>query len=118
MPAEILVETHELAEKKRGQQKGHGESRRINGQEQHAARDRVAGSGEHEHGGKDRTDAGRPAKGKSEAKKEATQDAGLRIGVVKAHVLIQPASQMRPKETNDGEREKWTAPRPRKSGPP
>src|SRR5208283_2613888 len=109
--AEILVKTQELAEEERGQQEGHGESRGIDGQKKHAARDGVAGRGEYEHRGKNRADAGRPAKGKGESEKEAAEDAGLRIGAANAHVLIQPASQKRPKEANDGEREEMHGPK-------
>src|SRR5208337_5216721 len=109
--AEILVKTNELAEEERGQQEGHGESRGIDGQKEHAARDGVAGRGEYEHRGKNRADAGRPAKGKGESEKEAAEDAGLRIGAANAHVLIQPASQKRPKEANDGEREEMHGPK-------
>src|SRR5208283_4912922 len=115
MLAEILVKTHELAEKERGQQKRHGEPRGIDGQKEHAARDGVAGRGQYEHCGKDRADAGRPAEG--EAEKEAAKDAGLRISVANAHVLIQPASQKRPKEADDGEREEMHGPKAKEKRP-
>src|SRR6516225_2694193 len=106
MLPEILVEAQKMPETQGREQKGNGQSGRIDRQQKHAARNRVACRGQGQNGGKNRTDTRRPAKGESKAQQKAAQDAGFFVAVTQMHVAIQPARQLRSEEPDNREREK------------
>jgi len=49
--SKVLIENHELADAERGEQEGNSQAGGVNGEEQDAAGDGVAGGGESENGG-------------------------------------------------------------------
>jgi len=106
MFSEALVETQKLANAESGEQKRHGEPGGIDSEEQHAAGDGVAGSGEGQDGCEDRADARRPAESECEAEKEAAPSAGLRAGAAEMHVAVEPAGERGTEKADDREREK------------
>src|SRR5258708_18119422 len=88
--SKVLVENHELADAERREQEGNGEAGGVNGEEQDAAGDSVAGGGKRENGGEDRANAGRPAEGEREAEEEAAPDAGLGGAAAEVNIAIEP----------------------------
>src|SRR4029077_19230263 len=106
MLSKALIEAQEAADAEGGEEKRHGEPRGVDGQEENAAGNGLAGGGQGEHGGEDRADAGSPSEGESETEKEAAPHAGLRAGGAQADVAIEPAGHGRAEETDQREREK------------
>src|SRR5258708_4533323 len=104
--SKVLVENHELADAEGREQEGNSQAGGVDGEEQDAARNRVAGGGERENGGENWADAGRPAEGEREAQEEAAPDARLGGAAAKVNVAIQPAGHRRAKKADEGKREK------------
>src|SRR5579859_2208520 len=105
MLSEALIKTQELANTERGKKKRNGEAGGIHRKQQNSARDGIAGRRERQHGGKNRSDARRPAEREREAEQKSAPDAGLRAAGVQAHVAIQPARHGRTEKTNHRQRE-------------
>ena len=97
----ILIETEEARETEGGEEKRNGKSGGIDGKEKDTASDSVACCSEEEDGGEDRTDARRPAEGKSKAEKEAAPDAGLTDAAAEVDVAVEPACQGWAEEADD-----------------
>src|SRR5690349_13084062 len=104
MAPKTLVKTQEPVDSDGRQQKWNRESRGINGQQKHAARNCFRIGGERQDRGENRTNARRPPKSKCEAQKEPTGDSGkratsfgafrvLRAEIVEADIAIEPASE-------------------------
>src|SRR5258708_8827106 len=104
--SKVLVENHELADAERGEQERNGEAGGVDGEEEEAAGNGVAGGGERENGGEDRADARRPAEGEREAQEEAAPDARLRGAAAEVDIAIQPAGHRRAEKADKREREK------------
>src|SRR5258708_28282000 len=104
--SKVLVENHELADAERGEQERNGEAGGVDGEEQDAAGNGVAGGGERENGGENRADAGRPAEGEREAEEEAAPDARLGGAAAEVDITIQPARYRRTEKADEGKREK------------
>src|SRR3989442_6082187 len=102
----ILVENHEPADAKRGEQKRNREAGGIDGEEQHTACYGVAASGEKKHSTEDRADARSPAESEGEAEEEAAPDTGLRGFATEVDVTIEPAGHSGTEKTDEREREK------------
>src|ERR1700752_2761509 len=116
MTAESLVKTQELGDSNRGEQERNREARRIHRQQKNAAGNRLRVRSQHQHGGENRSDAGRPAKGKSKAEQKSAGYSGeraprfylffrLTAEVVEADVSIEPARERRSGEKNERYRE-------------
>src|SRR5262249_3645151 len=103
--SKALVELQELANAESGEQEGNRETCRIHSEEQHAARNRVAGSCKSKHGRENRADAGRPSERECKAEEKAAPDSGLFAATAQVDVAIEPARHRRAEESDDGERE-------------
>ena len=101
---EIFVEAEERTKADGGEEKWDGESGGIDGEEKDAARNGFAGGSKGEDGGEDRADARSPSEGECKAEKKAAEDAGLGVLAAEMDVAIEPASELRAEETDDGER--------------
>src|ERR1700730_15511008 len=97
--SKVFVKRHEPADPDSGEQEGDGQARRIDGQEQDAPGDGVAGCRGGQDRGEDRADARRPAKSESKTEQEAAPRARLPDGAAKMDVAIEPAGQGRAEET-------------------
>src|SRR5579864_1842055 len=103
---EALVESHELADAKRGQQKRNGEASGVNGEEKDAASDMITGGSDGKNGGENRADARRPSKSEGEAEQKTAPNAGLlNVVIVKPNVAIEPSGERRTEKANKRERE-------------
>src|SRR6202030_1067967 len=76
MLSEALIKTQELSDAERGEEKRHGEAGGIHRKQQNAARDGIAGGGERQHRGKNRSDTRRPVERERGAEQEPAPDAG------------------------------------------
>jgi len=106
MLSEALVKTEKLADAECGEKEGNGEAGRIDGKKKDAACDGVTGSGKGEDAGEDRANAGSPTESEGKAEKKAAPEAGLLPGIAEMNVAIEPASEGRAEEADDGKREK------------
>src|SRR5260221_1758903 len=91
MLSEALVEAEELANAQSGEQKGNGEARGVDREEQNAAGDGVTGCRKGEHGREDGADARRPSEGKGKTEEKPAPNPGLLAAGAQANVAVEPA---------------------------
>src|SRR5258708_8064008 len=91
MLSEALVETEELANAQSGEQKGNGEARGVDREEQNAAGDGVTGCRKRQHGREDGADARRPSEGKGKTEEKPAPNPGLLAAGAQANVAVEPA---------------------------
>src|SRR5260370_33138130 len=93
MLSEALVETEELTNAQSGEQKGNGEARGVDREEQNAAGDGVTGCRKGEHGREDGADARRPSEGKGKPEEKPAPNPGLLAAGAQANAAVEPAGQ-------------------------
>src|SRR5258707_13280207 len=91
MLSEALVEAEELANAQSGEQKGNGEARGVDREEQNAAGDGVTGCRKGQHGREDGADARRPSEGKGKTEEKPAPNPGLLAAGAQANVAVEPA---------------------------
>src|SRR5258707_8644108 len=91
MLSEALVEAEELANAQSGEQKGNGEARGVDREEQNAAGDGVTGCRKRQHGREDGADARRPSEGKGKTEEKPAPNPGLLAAGAQANVAVEPA---------------------------
>src|SRR5258708_39004563 len=102
MLSEALVETEELANAQSGEQKGNGEARGVDREEQNAAGDGVTGCRKRQHGREDGADARRPSEGKGKTEEKPAPNPGLLAAGAQANVAVEPAGHGGAEETDEG----------------
>src|SRR5260370_35477522 len=118
MVSEALVEAEELANAQSGEQKGNGEARGVDREEQNAAGDGVTGCRKRQHGREDGADARRPSEGKGKTEEKPAPNPGLLAAGAQANVAVEPAGHGGAEEPDQrrGE-EKDAAENGKKGGP-
>src|SRR5260370_26554592 len=105
MLSEALVEAEELANAQSGEQKGNGEARGVDREEQNAAGDGVTGCRKGEHGREDGADARRPSEGKGKTEEKPAPNPGLLAAGAQANVAVEPAGHGGGEQTGQREGE-------------
>src|SRR5271165_287029 len=103
---EAVVELQKTLDAERCQQKRHRQSGRIDGEKKDAFPNCVLGCGESEHNRENRTDAGRPSKGKSKSNDKSAPGGRTAFKAMQSRVRqqgldLQQAGQVQAEENDD-----------------